>query len=290
MLPANLSHSRLKKLLAVTLLSDGYLRMVKGKPACLRLATVPDSIEQHRLFAELCEGCFHKSPRTYLENAEQKPLFASVLYSRSAAREMLQLTPAYKTTPNNKETPKEFLEKAQPTLSFLENEPRWFKWLAFRIFLDFDGSISPIFKLKHKKDKKCKRTYIYYQVQFECEARIAETNPTLVESLLGLARDLGLRARIGKDARNWSGLGGIVISEKRSVKKVIEQGPMTNVAIHKGDRFRGIAKQSICEAVASFLQKSGGRCSWHFNNKLEASALKSFLNAQFNKILNSPIV
>lgn len=291
MLPKNLKRTQQKKLLAAVILSDGYLHTAYGKTRGLRLETASDSEMQHKLFAELCRLCFNKQPKTYVQkvNSVQQKRLVSELYSRNAAKEIQKLVPC-KTTPSSKETISQFLVREQPNLNFLKNEPAWLRWLAFRIFLDFDGSISPIFKLRCKNENKNAKIYTSYQVQFECEIRISETNPTLAESLVNLSQELGLRAHITKDQRMWSGIGGLIITEHKSVKKIIKRGPITDVFIHKGTNFRGISKRTICGAIMNFFELMKNRRSWHFKNKTDATICKAFLNKSFNKIINSPVV
>ena len=154
-----------------------------------------------------------------------------------------------------------------------------------RIYFDFDGSISPVFKLKKKRDAKNGKIYTYYQVQFECEVQIAETNPSLVTDLLKICEDLGLRARIKKDSRNWSKLCGIIISHLPSVRKFLQVGPMTDVKISlKSRNFTGVSKRTIMNAVSDFLI-SGNSLSKYFDNKKEALKYRNSLVRKFLEIV-----
>ena len=127
-------------------------------------------------------------------------------------------------------------------------------WLALLTWFDFDGCIMPSFRLKNKKDKKGGKVYEYIQVQFECEVRISETNPSLVKELKNLCSSLGLTASIKKRKKNWSGIEGIVFSKLDNIKEFVSHELMTGVKVSKkSKRFLGIPKQKICIAVKKIL-------------------------------------
>jgi len=163
-------------------------------------------------------------------------------------------------------------------MSFLFNEEPKIRELAVRIWFDFDGSISPMFKLKQKTDKKGDRLYTYTQIQFECEIYLAETNPYLVKDLLALCSSLGLNGRIAHDKRKWSGIGGVCISNLNSVKKFVKMGPITDICVSaKSSRFRGVKKMDVCKAVHSLLGSDLPR-SRYFTDKQDAITVRKDLN------------
>ncbi len=254
------SRKQILKLLGVLVLSDGWLYMTKNR-GYIRLLTSEKSTEQHNLFYQLCKKLSNKEPKRYVifrESGFGKPskFIQSNLTDMSLITELLNLSPTFKTT-KGKESYQDFLKSNQPSIKFIFNESDDFKKACLSVWFDFDGSISPTIKLKHKKDRKGGRIYNYYQVQLEIDIQIAETNPTLVKELLDLCRSMNLKCRIKHNKRNWSGIDGIVISEIESVKKFIDIGPATNVPISmKSNRFCGIEKKTICEVVNSILKEN----------------------------------
>jgi hypothetical protein len=265
----SLNREQLLKLLSILALSDGHIYKRKGIPANIRLVTSPFGKSQHQLFQYLCLTLFGK--KTHTKKIYVKPnnkiFLLSELNFRNGIKELYEFSPEYNTTPGKK-TKEEYLKINQPTISFLSNEDTKMKWLAFRTYFDFDGSISPSIKLKNKIEGK----YQYFQVQFECEIKISETNPNLVRELVDLSNQLGLKAIIKKDKRNWSMLSGICISERKSVKKFLEEGgPLTDVEISgKSNRFKGVKKKALCKTLNNLFDDKEFTFSKSFKNKKEA--------------------
>jgi|SRR3989344_1607370 len=278
----DLSRKDLLKVLAVVVLSDGTLNKEKNY---IRLFTSLSSDCQHNLFKFLCYKLFNKKPLKYVispkrSDRKNEQYIQSTLISKEAINELLSLNSIYKTT-YGKINKNQFLKLKQPNCNFLLNSSEKLKWLALRTWFDFDGSISPLFKLRKKRDIKRNKSYDYYQVQFECEIRIAETNPSLVAGLLNLCHSLGLNA-IKKRKNNWSGIDGICISNLKDIEKFIMQGPITEVKIsRKSKRFFGIPKQKICIAVRKILQNNSISKSKYFKNESEAVNYKN----QVDKLL-----
>ena len=189
----DLSRKDLLKVLAVVVLSDGTLNKEKNY---IRLFTSLSSDCQHNLFKFLCYKLFNKKPLKYVispkrSDRKNEQYIQSTLISKEAINELLSLNSIYKTT-YGKINKNQFLKLKQPNCNFLLNSSEKLKWLALRTWFDFDGSISPLFKLRKKRDIKRNKSYDYYQVQFECEIRIAETNPSLVAGLLNLCHSESL--------------------------------------------------------------------------------------------------
>lgn len=277
-----LSREDLIKILAVVMLSDGYLY----KERYLKLNTSSKSDCQHDLFGYLCYKLFSKKPKKYFVTFNRDGLIEhylqSAFLSKEAATELLKLSVSYKTT-CGKLKKEEFLKLPQPDISFLLNSSLEVKWLAFRTWFDFDGSISPFFKLRKKRDIKNGKNYDYFQVQFVCEIRIAETNPSLVRQLKILTDSLGLNAII-KKKNNWSGIDGICVSRLNDVKKFTCFGPITDMPISKkSNRFEGVKKKTICLAVKKILEDDSILKSRYFRDEKEAINYKN----QMDKILFS---
>jgi hypothetical protein len=264
------------KLFAMIIMSDGYIHKSKSSYS-LRLVTCKSSLGQHELFSKISFDLFRKKLRFY-----RGEFITSELFSIKAVKELLKLSPSFKTTPY-KETIKGYLLSPQPTISFIFNESDVFKWLAVSIWLDFDGSISPFFSLKNKADNKNGRIYRYYQVQFECEIKISETNPNLVEEFLYLLKSLGLGPIKKEDKRNWNDLGGILIIRLSDIKEFLRKiTPLTNVKVSKGRLYNGLSKKSIASGVKEILN-SNMPLSKYFKDKNRALQYKNFLNSLLYK-------
>ncbi len=280
----HLNKKDLLKLFAIVTLSDGYLYKRFGKPKNIRLITSPGGDSQHDYFEYLCLQLFNRKPRrrSYIKKSTNQKFLLSELNYRAGITKLYALSPEFNTTPGNK-SKTDYLRSSQPSLKFLFNENENLQWLAFRTYFDFDGSIVASVKLKNKKDKKKGKTYNYFQVQFECEVQIAETNPQLVHHLVLLCNNLGLRATIKKDKRNWSQLSGVCITERKSIRKFLEMGgPLTNVQISKkGPRLAGFTKKKICRNLLNVLLLPNFKFSKSFKEKATALEYQS----QFNKIL-----
>ncbi|MBW2973078.1 hypothetical protein KY346_01660 [Candidatus Woesearchaeota archaeon] len=275
---SKLSRVQKLKLLAVIVLAEGYM---DTKKRYIRLLTVGNK-QQHLLFKYLCVALFNKTPKLYVYLRDNKKIIVSTLHSANALEELLTLSPTYKTTPGL-QTKSEYLKNPQPTLSFLLDESVIIKQLALRILFDFGGSLCYTFKLKSKKDKKKNKTYQYYQVQFEAEFRIAETNPSVVSDMRRLCLSLGLSARIKQDKRNWSIFQGIEISKIKDVQKIAAMGPITNVKISdKGAVNKGFTKKFLCNKLLRFLKNN--KLSYSFKDKKEAMLFRKRLyRLKFNR-------
>jgi len=277
----NFSREQKMKLLAVVIMSDGSIHYRNGTPNSFRLNTSKESKQQHELFSYLSQKVFQKKPKVYFGSN----YLLSELFSIEGSRELLRLSPTFKTTPDHNQSNSAYLKSEQPTLRFLFSEPEDAKWAALRIYFDFDGNVSPAFKLKKKMDLKNDKIYTYYQVQFECEIQISETNPNLIIDLMKLCSDLNLKARIKKDKRNWSKIGGIIISNIDSAKRFLNFGPITNVNVSSKSRNRaGVSKKIIAKAALDYLNKADS-FSKYFTDKKEATKYRNYLSRKFSGLL-----
>lgn len=273
----DLNKSEIFKILAVIGLSDGT---VKEEKNYIRLVTSSKNECLHNIFKYLCRRVTNHAPRTCITRFKSgfsgkiEDHIQTTLTSEAIVSKLMKLNPNYKTT-KGKQTKEEFLNGIQPSLNFLHNSTKKVKWLAFRLWFDFDGCLIPSFKLKRKRERKGESVYSYYQVQFETELRIAETNPNLVEELIQLCNSLGLRAIKKCKKKNWSGLDGIAISHLYNIKEFCKFGPITNIKVsNKSPRFAGIEKKKICSSVLKILEDEKIKKSQYFKNKSEASGYK----------------
>jgi hypothetical protein len=269
---------QLKKLLAIIILTDGNIKKSGKYFKAFRLITSVHSEGQHDLFRYLCEKLFDKTPKRFETIINGKTFLESDLFCVKAVKEIMKLSPSYKTSPCNEKV-KDYLIKSSPTFSFIFEENNFFKWIVFRIWFDFEGSITPTFRLSKKVDGG---KYVYYQSSFETQFYIACAHPNLSEELIRLCGDLGLCAKIKKDKRCWSGIGGIRITRKKDIKKIISHGPMTNVKISKkSSRFAGIEKKKICSLVKSIYENDIS-CSKSFKNR---ELGEKYRTKNYNKML-----
>lgn len=276
----NLSKKDLVKLLAIIILSDGTISKCGKYSKSLKLDTIYYNDCQHDFYDYLCKNIFNKKANRCRYKVNNTKILSSRLYGVIYIKELLKLSPSYKTTPGPKFSKKEFLVSSQPTIKFILNsKSKKLKKLALRTYFDFDGSVIPSFKMKYKKDIRKGKIYPYYQIQFQCDINIAETNPNLVEEILSLCKMLNLKAIVVKDRRKWSGINGIRVTELNSVKKFIKfGGPITGVKISsKSKRFFGITKDAVCRGVIRILNKNIP-LSYYFKNYEEALRKKEELN------------
>src|SRR3989338_7651377 len=189
----------LKKLLGIIIMSDGTISKSGKYNRSIKLETISYNKCQHTLFKKICRSIFNKNVSTISYKTQGRVMLCSRLYGKKQIEEMLKLSPTYQTTSGPNKSKEEFLQSTQPSISFINEGKTDIKKLALRIWFDFDGSIIPSFKIKKKRDKKKDRVYDYYQIQFECDINISETNPNLIKELLELCTSLELRAIIKND-------------------------------------------------------------------------------------------
>ncbi len=285
----DLTNEQLLKLFGIIVISDGYIHRTNKWAYSIRLTTSKKSLIQHELFWYFCRKLFDKDAKLYNVKGsgvyKDEDYLISELFKTEASKMLFSLSPTFKTTPH-KESIEDYNKSAQPTLSFLFNEPEEIKWLAIKMYFDFDGSITPYFRLSHKRYYKNNRLYKSYQVRFECAMQIAETNPNLVKELLAILESLSIKAKLKRDKRNWSGIEGIAIYDSSSLFRFLRLGkPITNVKIsNKGKNFVGIPKKILFDATLEFLN-SGFKLSKEFTDIKEAKSYKRFLKHKFNKVL-----
>jgi len=239
-------------------------------------------------FNYLCKKTLGKYPKVY--RRPKKKILTSEFFSRSISDKLCSLSPTFQTTPSITIKKEGYLKIKQPTLKFIKNESLEFKWLALLTYFDFDGSISPSVRLKHKRELKKSKLYEYYQVQLEFEIRIAETNPQLNKELIDICSELGLKANKTTDKRNWSGIGGIRVIDIGSVRKFIERDTITEVKISgKSYRFEGLTKSSIMKSIKRIIKEVP--LSKSFKTKKEAERYQKYLNSKLlTPYYKSPVV
>jgi hypothetical protein len=273
------SKGDLLKLLGVITMSDGSIASSRGYLTSIQLGTIAYNQCQHDLFRYLCEKVFDRKVKRFSYIHKNRKFTTSRLYGVEYIRKLLKLSPSFQTTSGPNKSKEEFLKSPQPNMNFILESNDIIKKLALRIYFDFDGSITPSFKLKNKKEEKKGKVYEYHQIQFECDLMIAETNPSVVKDLRQLCNKLGLNTILKKDKRKWSGIDGIRISGFESVKKFIKfGGPMTKVRISaKSYRLKGTTKKSVCDGTLRIMNE-GIPLSYHFKDREKALVKKEELD------------
>lgn len=262
-----LNKNQLLKLFAVICLSDGFVDSREYR-RMVQLETQKSSEQQHNLFSYLSSRLVNKKFCSHI----RKDTIRSRVHSTRLVNTLLKLCPEYKTTPG-KEAKEEYLSGPQPNLEFLFNEPKEIQMLAFRIWFDFEGCVSPRFRLAKKIDKG----YIYYDVAFLSEIFLSETNPGLVNDLIKLSNNLGFKALIKKDQRKWSGIDGIWVFRKKDQIGFTKFGPVTDVKVSKkSSRLSGFTKKSLCLTTYDILHWE--KTHWAFKTREEAVKLKQLLD------------
>ncbi|MAG20372.1 hypothetical protein CL618_02990 [archaeon] len=271
----SLNKKQLLKLLAVIALSDGTIDKRGKYMRSITLRTNKNSVGQHDMFNYLSNQVINKNAG----NIKSKKFLCSRIYSTKLVKKLLKLSPSYKTTPC-KENKEDFLSKPQPTLSFMFNEDKKIQILALRMWFDFEGTIIPRFRLCKKVDRK----YFSYDLAFLYEVFLAESNPSLVNDLIKLCNNVGFKAVIKKDPRNWIGLGGVKLYGKEDVIKFSKLGPITDVKVSKkSPRFCGFTKKSIGLSTVEILKWK--KIHWSFDNEKEGLELKQELDKKFRNII-----
>jgi hypothetical protein len=168
------------------------------------------------------------------------------VFSKKAYLELLKLSPSYKKCPR-KESMEDYLNEAQPTLSFLKGESLDLLKECVRIAMSTEGSIHIEFP----------RDTIYLRLEFAC------AHPKLTLEWQEIFRKVGIESTISKSRVTWSGIKGLRISKLDSIKKFIEIGGFINgVKITgKSKYFGGIIKNQLLKK--SFELKMN---SFHFPN------------------------
>ena len=118
---------------------------------------------------------------------------------------MLKFSPSYKTSPSRDQSVDHYLAETQPTIRFLNGLDARTRELCVRTAFSTDGGV--IFRPNGSN-----------------ELFLSCAHPSLCEEWINLLPRLGLKARIKKSKNSWSGLGGVFIYNKKSLKLFWEIG------------------------------------------------------------------
>lgn len=225
-------HDKWPKLLAVFLLTDGYMKKGGG---IMFICT--DKILQN-YFLTLIKESYGLAPTI---NAYMRKGKETIVHSKEVASKLLELTPSYKTSPWNI-NPKTYFQEPQPSLSFLENESSDTLKEIIRIAMSTDGTM--LVDFPHNS--------IYPRLEFCC------AHPMLLYEWKEIFQKVGLKSYILKSKITWSGFKGLGIKELKSIGRFIEIGGFIDgVKITGKSRYyKGITKNNLLNLVFNMNKKT----------------------------------
>lgn len=183
----NINSQEAEKLFAILLLTDGSVRWNKSKKTWYIQLSNTD-ISLHKIFKQLGEKAFDEELKTYCKSYKSSRVFIS-RYARipesKMIKRLLKLSPTYKT---------KCKQKTNPTISFIFNEQKRIKELAFRLAMSADGFVG----LSH-----------YSKGGESPRIGLACAHPDLVNEWLDLSENLGISMNLDRDKNTWSGIHGI---------------------------------------------------------------------------------
>lgn len=148
---------------------------------------------------------------------------------------ILSLIKNLKTAPHDTQTIEEYLSEPQPTLDFILYESLEDKIVALNLFLATEGSVYITTRFG----------YVYPVIEIGC------TNPSIVNFLENLSKDLNLNFKRAKTKKTWSGLKGVRARGLAVALKLLKLGGFTpDVKItSKSKYFEGFKKQELLLAI-----------------------------------------
>src|SRR3989344_2096105 len=217
----------LKAVFAVCLLTDGSMH-VKGRHYRIGYAT-NDKILESIIFS-LENVLSVKVPTIgYAKKANNIRVSDEEL-----GKELLRLSPSFKTSPSWYETSEEYLNSPQPTLKFLFDASEQTKIWAMRFGFTADGSISVPLKSYPSLDLAC-------------------YHPTLAVEWKDFMQSLGFKVKIVNSGNSWCGIAGIRAQTREAFKKFFDLGGFIDgVKIsRKSKRYFGIPKNELLARVVN---------------------------------------
>lgn len=221
----------LKAVLAVCLLTDGSL-CINGNNYRISYATSDPLLE--KIIFSLMNEVSQKLPRIGFTT---KANIINVS-DEKLGKELLKLSPNFKTSPSWYQTKKEYFKEPQPTLRFLLNENEQTKKWAIMFGFTADGSIS---LSKIGKPELC----------------IACCHPTLPLEWKKLLEEFGISCSVIKNKNSWCGISMTRAYSYASIKKFYKLGGFIDgVKIsRKSKRYVGITKNELLEHVVKLEEE-----------------------------------
>lgn len=216
----------LKCILATCLLTDGSLT-IEGNS--YRIAFYAKDIILKDFVNALL---FELSSFIPTEIISKKGVYAIRINDYELSRDLLTLSPNYKTSPNLTQSKISYLKEAQPSLKFLKNTDKNTLLWCIRSAFSTDGSISI-----------SKRSIV--------ELNLSCYHPTLAAEWIKLLKDCGIVGSIGKSKASWCGISGVRIYDRRSIKKFADFGGfLPGVKISgKSKRYKGLEKNTVLQTI-----------------------------------------
>jgi len=216
---SNIKPNGAKKLLAVMLLTDG---MVSKN----NLVFFNNDLCLHNIFKELIVLSYDYT-KTYVRKKGLN-CYKSLCNSRGIVKDILNLSPTYKTTANT-----------FPSLSFLRNSNRKILISAVRLAMSTEGAIS-ITRRKWNGSIRGELTFACAHPQLLCEWQ-------------EVFRILGVVLNTVNDKYNWANVHGIRTTDSKIIEQFYNLGGfIEGNIIHRGRRFKDASKNSILEAFIKF--------------------------------------
>lgn len=162
-------HDKFSKLLAIFLLTDGYMKSGGG---IMLICT--DKILQN-YFLTLIKETYGLAPTvgSYMKKGKE-----TVVHSKLVASHLFELSPTYKTSPRNCSL-LEYFQGLQPSLSFLSNEEELLNEVI-RIAMSTDGTVTVEFP----------HNTIYPKLEFSC------AHPSLLKEWQTIFDSVGIKSFI----------------------------------------------------------------------------------------------
>lgn len=213
----------LKSLLATCLLTDGSLQRTGNSSYRIAFYT-SDSVLRDFVYSLL----FRLSRYTPTIYRDKGGAYSVRVCDFHLAKELLELSPSFKKSPNRCQPVHSYLMEKQPTITFLDSYDLQTKKICARFAFSADGSIS--------LDKRG-----VSELTLRC------SHPRLSLEWQKILMGFGMIGRIRKDKFSWSGVGGVRFYNKQSLKKFLKMGGfIPGVKITRKSRFyAGIEKNTI---------------------------------------------
>jgi len=225
-------HEKFSKLLAVFLLTDGYMKKGGG---IMLIST--DKILQN-YFLTLIKESYNLAPTI---NAYMKKGKETIVNSKAVSLKLLELSPSYKTCPWNI-NPNKYFQEPQPSLSFLKAEDKDALKEVIRIAMSTDGTVNVEFS----------RNIISPRLEFAC------AHPVLIKEWQDIFNKVEIKTFLLKSKITWSKIKGLGIKELKSIRRFIEIGGfIEGVKITGKSRYyAGITKNNLLNLLFTLNKHS----------------------------------
>jgi len=220
-----LNRKSAQKLIAVFLLTDGYLKYRKDRRQYI-LQIFSDDDEFHNCFADLMGYAFDKGTtfKHFDKSRRVKVSGYEIPHDSEIVKCLFSFCSDYRTGGNT-----------DATLNFLMDEPESVKKLAFRIAMTAEGSIG-ISKSRSKRIE-------------EPRLRFACAHPGLVKEWKNLIASLNITMNLDRDSANWSGIHGLITCKLENIVRFWKLGGFyPDIRIQSGKNI-GFTKNEMLSAV-----------------------------------------